>query len=353
MKRILVLGAGGSPAVNFTRSLRQAPEKFYFVGTDCDKFYLQRAETDEKHLVPRADEDDYVDILNNIIKKSEIEFCHNQNDTEVFYISKYRDRINARTFLPNHKTIEICLDKLESYKKWKKAGLKQPETMKVNDEEDLKAALEKFGEIWIRDTSGAGGRGSLKANDFKIAKTWIDFKQGWRKYMVAEYLSPDSITWMSIWKNGELIVAQGRKRLYWELSKISPSGISGATGAGVTVSDSILDGIAQKAIFAIDKNPNGIFSVDLTYDKEGTPNPTEINIGRFFTTHEFFTKAGLNMPYIYVKLAYNEELPKIEKKINPLKPGFVWIRGMDFLPVLTDMETINKAVEELDKRRKK
>lgn len=354
MKRILVLGAGGSPMVNFTRSLRQAPEKFYLVGTDCDKFYLQRAETDEKHLVPRANESDYINILNDVIKKSKTEFCHAQNDIEIFYISKNRGKVNTGFFLPDHRTIEICQNKLESYKRWRKCGLKQPETMKLNDENDLKSAFEKFGrEIWIRDMSGAGGKGSLKSNNFKIAKAWIDFKQGWGHYTAAQCLSPNSITWQSIWKNGELIVAQGRKRLYWELAKLSPSGISGATGGGMTVSDPLLDDVAQKSIFAIDKNPNGIFSVDLTYDKEGVPNPTEINIGRFFTTHEFFTKAGLNMPYIYVKLAYNEKLPKIEKKLNPLKPGLVWIRGIDFLPVLTDMDTINAAVDKLSGRRKK
>ena len=74
MKRVLILGAGGSPAVNFVRSLRQSPDKFYLVGTDCDKYYLQRSEADENHLAPRADEDDYVDFLNYLIKKTKIEF---------------------------------------------------------------------------------------------------------------------------------------------------------------------------------------------------------------------------------------------------------------------------------------
>src|SRR3990167_9845949 len=123
---------------------------------------------------------------------------------------------------------------------------------------------------------------------------------------------------MSIWKDGKLVVAQSRKRLYWELSKISPSGITGVTGAGVTFSDAILDEIAIKAIKSIDSTPNGIFSADLTYVFEGIPNPTEINIGRFFTTHEFFTQAGLNMPYLFVKMAFGETVTAPEKRINPL-----------------------------------
>ena len=51
----------------------------------------------------------------------------------------------------------------------------------------------------------------------------------------------------------------------------------------------MVDEIALRAITAVDGSPHGIFSVDLTYDDEGVPNPTEINIGRFFTTHLFFT----------------------------------------------------------------
>jgi len=351
MKKILIPGAGGSPATNFVRSLRQAPENFHLIGLDCNKFYLMRAETDEKYLVPPANNENYIDVINSIIKKTGAEFMHIQNDAEMGFISENREKFNIKMFLPSKETIKTCLNKLESYKRWKEVGLKLPETILINDEDDLKVAFEKFNnKVWIRDPVGAGARGALPTDKFKIAKAWIDFKEGWGKYTVAEQLKPQSTTWLSIWKDGELIVAQGRKRIYWELGKIAPSGISGATGTGISVSDPVLDEIAQKAVLAISKKPNGIFAVDLTYDNNGIPNPTEINIGRFFTTHEFFTQAGLNMPYMLVKLAYNEEIPLIQKKINPLKENLAWIRGIDFLPILTDMSTINSYEDKLKER---
>ena len=153
---------------------------------------------------------------------------------------------------------------------------------------------------------------------------------------------------MSLWKDGELVVAQGRKRLYWELSKISPSGVTGATGTGLTYSSEELDDIARRAVLAVDSKPDGLFGVDMAYDKNGVPNPTEINIGRFFTTHEFFTQAGLNMPEMFVKLAYGESVPKLVKNTNPLPDGLVWIRGMDFEPVLSDVETVEASVAKLN-----
>jgi len=99
---------------------------------------------------------------------------------------------------------------------------------------------------------------------------------------------------------------------------------------------------------AVDDKPDGLFGVDMAYDKNGVPNPTEINIGRFFTTHEFFTQAGLNMPEMFVKLGYNESVPVLEKNTNPLPDGLVWIHGMDFLPVLSDINTVDAAVAERD-----
>ena len=205
----------------------------------------------------------------------------------------------------------------------------------------------------MRAISGAFGKWSLPTDNFSFARHWINYYRGWGKFTVAEYLSPDSITWLAIYKEGRLIVAQGRKRLYWEFGNRSVSGVTGITGTGITVSDKRLDSLAQRAIFAIDKEPNGIYGVDLTYDKQGVPNPTEINIGRFFTTHQFFTEAGLNMPYIYLRLAFGESIPKFKKKINPLPDDLAWVRGMDTEPVLTSLKEIKALEDRLDERLKK
>lgn len=351
MKRILVTSAGGSPGVNFTRSLRKAPETFYIIGTDANKYYLQRAEVDVRHLVPKASDPSYILIIKQIIDETQPDLLHVQHSQEVPVISQHRDDLNVRTFLPEHKSVEICDNKLESFKCWKAAGLRVPETLLLESESDIEAAFQKFkGKIWLRAMVGSGGSGAAPATDPEWAKFWVTIHNGWGKFTASECLTPVSVIWQSIWKEGEMIVAQGRKRLYWEFGGKFLSGVSGVTGAGCLVSDSIVDRIAQQAILAIDTRPNGIWGVDLTYDGSGVPNPTEINIGRFFTTHQFFTEAGLNMPYIYVKLALEEELPRISQRLNPLQPGLVWIRGVDFVPKLTTLEQLEKYEGELRRR---
>jgi len=355
MKRIIVTGAGGSPSTNFVRSLRMAGEKFFLIGVDCNEYYLQRAETDLKFLVPLAHDKAYIPVLKQIIQDTHAELIYSQPDPEILKISAHRDTLGIKTFLPEHKTIKVCQNKLRSYQIWQAAGIKVPRTFFINNILDLKHAFLKLSKpVWLRAIiSHGGGKDSFCTSDLEMAKAWIKHCNGWGRFTASEYLTSRTVTWLSIWKDGKLIVAQGRKRLYWEFSNRAPSGVTGLTGTGVTVSDNLVDKIAQDAILSIDSKPNGIFGVDLTYDKKGIPNPTEINIGRFFTTHLFFTQAGLNMPYIFVKLAFNEVLPKIKKRINPLPEGLAWIRGMDFLPILTDIRKIKFFVDELKERKKR
>ena len=233
MKRVLVTGAGGSPATNFVRSLRAAPEPVHLTGTDADPYCLLRAETDTRHLVPPAGDPAYLDVLNAIVAREDVGLVHAQNDAEVAFLSEHRDQVAARLFLPARETVRACQDKFRSYESWKAAGLPVPETVMLRSEEGLQAAFERFGgALWLRATTGAGGRGALPVQDYDTARSWLEFQKGWGSFTAAELLEPDSITWMSVWRGGELVVAQGRKRLYWELSRISPSGNWGDRGRG-------------------------------------------------------------------------------------------------------------------------
>jgi len=353
MKRVAVTGAGGSPAIGFTRSLKAAPEPIHVIGFDTNPYTLARAVTDERYLVPRVTDPDYLPVVTDILREARVDLLHVQISAEMTALSGWRHELPCRTFLPPHETIVACEDKFSSYRLWTEAGLRVPRTMLLEAPEDLRRAFEALGpRLWIRFTQGSAGRGSLPTSDFEEARIWIDTHRGWGSFTAAQCLEPETVTWQSIWKDGELVVAQGRKRLYWEFGSRAPSGVTGVTGAGVTVSDPVVDAIAERAIRAIDSKPHGIFGVDLTYDRDGNPNPTEINVGRFFTTHQFFTAAGLNMPYLFVQCATGGPLPSFASKRNPLPPGLLWVRGMDVLPVLTTEAAIEESRRALTERRR-
>ena len=53
------------------------------------------------------------------------------------------------------------------------------------------------------------------------------------------------------------------------------------------------------------------------------------------------------MPKIYKDICLHNEFPSLEKKINPLPDGLMWMRGMDTEPsLLTDDDMHKKLVIE-------
>lgn len=350
MAKIYIGGAGGAPSNGVIRSLRESGRKDYLIGTSSEASDLFLANTDERYFVPRATAPNHKQAVLQLLKKCKPDFLHVQNDYEVQAFSRIREEVESlrvKHYLPARATVENCVDKNKSYEIWVNVGIKVPKTMILKDASDLKKAFETLGEkIWIRATVGGGGRGALPVTNFDFAKIWIENFNGWGTFTAAECLSSRSITWLSIWYQGELVVAQTRRRHSWSFGNRTLSGVTGITGVGETCSDAIVDQVAQDAILSIDKKPHGIFGVDMTYDDNNWPNPTEINIGRFFTTIYFFTKAGLNLPEIYTNIALENTFPVLEKKINPLPDGLIWIRGMDVDPILTTAAELGKMKNE-------
>lgn len=344
MARIQVGGAGGAPSNNFIRSLRASGRGDYLIGTSTVPSDLFLADVEERHVVPRATSPGYPEAILGLLQKTRPDLLHVQNDFEVRAISRLRDEVRGlgvRLFLPARETVEICVDKYRSYEAWKRAGIKVPETLLLRGPEDLELAFEKLGPtLWIRAVEGAAGSGALPADSPDFARMWIERFDGWGTFTAAECLTARSVTWLSIWHEGRLVVAQTRRRRGWSFGSRTLSGVTGITGVGETCSDATVDRVAQGSILAVDDEPHGIFGVDMTYDAEGDPLPTEINIGRFFTTHHFFTEAGLNMPKVYRDIALEGTFPDLERPINPLPDGLVWIRGMDVAPVLTTAEKL-------------
>jgi carbamoyl-phosphate synthase large subunit len=56
---------------------------------------------------------------------------------------------------------------------------------------------------------------------------------------------------------------------------------------------------------------------------------TEINVGRFFTTSNFFAHAGLNMPDMYLQLGLGNQLAERPAVYNPLPDDLYWVRMID------------------------
>ena len=352
MTKILIAGAGGAPSEGVINSLLRSKKSEEIIGMGSEPTDLVLSKAKKKFYIPYADSSEYKQQLLNLLNTERPGMVHFQNDLEIFHASLIRDDILAtgtKLYMPDHEVIDICVHKYKSYLAFNRAGISVPRNMMIANEEDLREAFfelaDETGKIWLRAASiGGGGTGAIPTNDYTMAKAWIDHYKGWGDFVAAEMLTSNTITWLSIWYEGELVVAQSRERRGWAHGNRSVSGVTGVTKVGVTCSNESVTKIAIDSVKAVSARPHGIFGVDMAYDRNGVPNPTEINISRFFTTVLFFTEAGLNMPEIFKDIALYGEFPRLEKKINPLPSGLMWLRGMDVLPRLMTADKINSEI---------
>lgn len=315
---------------------------YHLIGADRDKDRLELAEVDERiHGGARR--------IRDICLASNPDFVHAQPDPEVALLSGFTatlDELGVKHYLPAGNSIRICQDKWASYRIWEDARLPVPRTFLIRAEEDIPRRFEETGD-WrggahFRWRSGAGGAGRLVTSSPAAAHDWIWRRAGWGDFLMAENLPGPTVTWQSLWYEGELLVAQGRARLAWT------HGDRGSALVSETVSDEDVDAVSEAAIRAIDPKPHGLWGVDMTRDAEGHPRLTEINIGRFFTTApEFFTSAGFYICSLYLQYGMKEPDERIiphpyYRKINPIQPGTKWIRSMDRAPLLVQPKPVQK-----------
>lgn len=341
--KVLVLGAGGAAANGFSRALRLA-DNYQLVGANCDRDGLALAEVDEKHFLPHSSEPAYASGLLRLVERTRPDLVHAQNDEELAVVARLRDQLPV--FLPSDDAIHRCQNKWLSYVAWRTAGIPQPETFRACFSDDIREFAARV-TVWLRPMKGAGGRGSLCTDDPDLAVRWLDHVNGWGTYTAAQTLSSRTITCQTLWYEGKLVCSQQRRRVSWHNSRSTPTGVTGSTGIGETCYDDEAQEIALRAVRVIDEKPHGLYGVDMAYNHDGipprdgresglgAPNPTEINVGRFFTTvPEFYARAGMNIADLYCRIAAGENPPS-SAILNPLPDGLRWVRGMDCSPVLT------------------
>lgn len=351
--RVLVLSAtDGTGGIDFCKSLRLCGEKYHIIASDTNHIRLHHAlpYADEHFLLPdiesEGEEKYWADLLKLVdeVKPDFVYAADTNKELEIF--SARRKEINVPYFLPPKEAVEIYEDKWRTWQYLDKAGIQVPKTVLIEGKSDLKEALVQFSRVWLRATTGSGGRGSIPTDNFDFAVNWLNRYNGWGSFTAAECLTQKMATWIGLWKDGDLIVCQGRKRLHWDYGHLSPSGVTGITGAQSTTSDPTIHATALATISAIPYKPHGIVSVDFTYDSEDRPNPTEVQASRFYSSIYFLANAGLNLPDMFIDLGLGRKPCKIQRREHPLENDLVWLKTVGCPEQLT-------TLKEIEQRRKK
>lgn len=337
----MVTGAGGNASQNFVASLRMAAPDAHVVGCDTAPYHLQAADVAARYLVSPCREPGYIDQINRIVERESVDLIHPQPDVEVQALSAARRRLAAALFLPADDVVVRCADKQLTHEALAAAGVASPASRQLDSFAELEAAIEAVRtgpRVWVRATRGAGSRAALPVETADQAASWIRY---WVElkglsvadFMVAEFLPGREFAFQSLWHDGELVTSMARERLEYVFGNLMPSGQSSSPSIAMTVHEPAVNEVGAAAVRAVSDRPSGVFCVDLKCDGGGAPKVTEINCGRFFTTNNFFSAAGANMPYDYVCLGLGRSIPE-RPRFDALDAGLYWIRGMDRAPVM-------------------
>ncbi len=340
---ILATGIGGNTAQGVARSLLRFPAEFIIIGADCDKYNARFGfdYAEKVYLVPSAGDEDYIYAISKIIKKENVDMIIPSPDPEVYEISKHRAELDAEVFLPNHTVIEVTQDKWLTYEALR-GKVQQPISFLIKSFEDLKKSFSELRKpLWLRKRKGVGGSKSFIAHSLEQAKFWVEYWKGYGEFIASEMLQGRNLSWIGLYKDGELITSGGYNRPRYFMENISPTGVTGNINVGVTVHDEVLNDAAERALHVLDDRPNGAYTIDLKENCK--PNVTELNSGRFHMSFYTYTEAGLNLPYLYVKLALDEPV-ELPAKRDALKTGIVTIRNTDNEPIIVDSNELSKDI---------
>jgi len=328
-----------------TRSLMMDPE-LRLIGCDASAHYVHLAITSSTFIVPRcAEREAYISAINRLCQRFDVDLIMPNNSLEAHVLSAHRNELNACVFLPPPPTLDIANSKWASYELWRNTGLPVPKSWRLNSRTDLKRVFRDHQQrpIWVRG-AGIPGKGiggaALPCRSLRQADTWVDYYDGWGGMMASEYLPGDNLTWIGLWKQGTLVTSASRRRLAYVIPHVSPSGITGAPAISEIVHRPELNEIGMQAALAVDEKLTGVSFLDFKCDADGQPRITEMNAGRFGTTHHFYSVAGLNLPLMYVQLALKGTVEPKPAIFDPLPAGLTWIRTLDAGPVLLSKDEL-------------
>lgn len=358
MRRVLVTAAGGGASNNLIRGLRKSDLPVFVVGTSIDKYYLARSLADRNYLVPRGDAGDtYIEAIKQVVVKEDIDLVIANNDAEVGPISKHRERLGARVFLPSYETIELCQDKFALNKHLSSEGIRVAETFGVHSMEEIEEIFHHLGGdlLWCRIRRGSASKGSLPVRSPRQARFWVEY---WREmrgvpvdmWLLSEYLPGRDYAFQSLWQDGELVIAKTCERLSYLVGEWMPSGTSSTPRVGKLLNNPMVDAVCTRAIKSIDAKATGMFCVDLKEDRDGTPCITEINIGRFFMITPVFNSVGrYNMADLYLRLAFGERVTvSDEERFSDIGSEAVFlVRELDNEPAVFTAEEIEQKYTSL------
>jgi len=342
--RILITGVGGVTPRSFAHALRKYSkyDRFEIVGTDSNQYALGLYMPElfnKTYLVPRVSDPDYWSVIDRIIHDEKIDYAIINPELEVVEWAKRSQsyKFPCKVLLPDYNLANILVDKAQLTEALEPYGI-VPKSFTITKEElSEKEELKLQYPFWIRSALGSSGLGSMKINSFHELSIWISINPNVEKFLASEFLPGRNLGCKMLYHNGELLRSAIAERVYYIMSKVAPSGITGNTCFGRLVNDPNVFKVAKQAMdimFEKTKAPkHGFFTVDLKEDKDGKPMVTEVNV-RFVAFTQCYAAGGANIPEDMIRILDNDSSFDRNFKLYEFEPDMIFLRDVDEQPII-------------------
>lgn len=355
---ILVTGVGGPTPRSFVRAIKLSEsdhvKSYRFIGVDCNPLaygLYDNSLFDVSYVVPRADDKNYWQVINDIIEKESIDAAIILPEEEVleWALNKAKLDNDIATHLPDYDLANALVNKHRLHE-YLKDSLLIPKFSKLNPASyDYQSLTNEIGDtFWIRSTEGSSGLGSLKIDSELALSQWISINQGVDEFIATEYLPGRNMACKMLYFDGELKRTACAERVNYIMAKVAPSGVTGNTSFGRLINEPELVRLSEKALELISSklgsSLNGIFTVDYKEDAKGNPKITEINI-----RHVAFTSSiaagGANIPLDTLEAMFSTNFHQMKRKDYTYDEPLIFLRDVDSEPIVmkeSDLLGINE-----------
>ena len=111
MKNVLVTGIGGGVGQGILRNLRGESFDIAVIGTNTTAVSAGNHLCDAVHVVPYAYDAAYVETIDSIVAREQIDLIIPSTDYETYYLMAAQGRIQATIAASPAETTKMCLDK--------------------------------------------------------------------------------------------------------------------------------------------------------------------------------------------------------------------------------------------------
>lgn len=355
MKRILVTGVGGPTPRSFVRSVKwfggDFKDKFEFVGVDSNPQAYGLYDKElfrSSFVVPRANQNDYWDVINWIINDQEIDGAIILPEVEVLEWAKNQDRLGKqiKVHLPDFRLANELVNKHSLHAHLKDTDF-VPKFFRINPKHySYSDIVNAVGNVfWVRSTEGSSGLGSLKIESESMLNQWISINPLVEEFIATEYLPGRNMACKLLYFGGRLLSTACAERVNYIMAKVAPSGITGNTSFGRLLNE---PGLVENSINVMEQlskamgtGLNGIFTVDFKEDAQGSPKITEINIRHVAFTSSF-AAGGANLPLDTLKEMFHKNSAGSETVHYSFPDKLIFLRDVDGYPIVMKEDQLYK-----------